>query len=853
MIFNKKYNNLDDNNLNEFWSELNVNYDSINEKTLEIKKEELDNILRRTDLKSIKFITKYYNISVQGNSKDDYIKAIVDSGEYLLIYLDKFIKRKKRSVDEFFNHWIIDNKTSTAQSTISKVFDIYNNNSSDLFQILTLDEWNLKGSGYELKSNKKAKSWDILEKLILNESETTDFTEYLYKTSQDDRQYKLRSFYNIDKNNYILMLYKLSNDSQRVDFDKSKRLKDVDKILLKINTKEDSIHIKCKSKKDMQLIKQYFEQELNTRFDIYEGEPYDKYDKDKFKATFLDKEKIYSSELKDFVIDKIVFGESLLDRSPELTLNLYKKNIWTSVVNAVSMGIVNIESLSAIKYMNINYKNVSKSIRSYVTDDGSVIFKLMDNSLDKDIKNEILQKFELFFGIPLNRKILDKLDKGIAYNIDFILRVVDKEKLSPLLFSTYEELCKEKFIEVKTERKYLCENKDCRHEITEDISKFKECPKCGEDKYTVECHTESNINNKAVNKKILEMLASGLDIDKKKIKTPKLTINNTDLDVYRFILEDKLYQVLVLNNGISSKTLKELEKQIIPTIIIYYGVENNIAKELTLSTMEYIQFGSLYVNKEDKNQLKNIIDSAIDSVNHRTHHHVVSAATTANDNLKSFINKSRKSYTYNDLEDDVYAVLKDIFYNSDKWGREYIGKSVPEGVFALNYRETDVDGNEKKHAFSYDCKLTKHSKGYDVDKGEQRKAQDYVEKLNNTSQIKSYCSDKFLSAHVFVGNDFRDTQIEGIKKHFDEKFGKNRTKAMFINIKDLLKIHDWYRYNYEDIKNNINPFYENLYNAFTNDSRLIGEEEINELFEETSEYFTNTQLNTSKLKEKLLK
>ncbi len=855
MLFNEIYRKSTD--TREFWNELNVNYDNINEKLEAKKKEDINLLLNKLTLESLKDIAVILEIKDEEAKKSEYIKSIMKICSEDILLINQFAKRKKRSINEFYNYWVIQNEDSYTSSLIAKLLHIYNSNKCDLFQIATLEEWNLKGSGYELEATNKVKSWESLEHIITNNEARLEFVNCLFKESDETRLYKVRSYCKNSSNSVILMLYKLTNDLPKVDFDKSKRFKDVEKILIKINTSNDSIHIKCKNKKDMFYIKSYFENKVKVKFEISEGEAFSDYDEQLFKENFFTTDRMYLPKLKDFQIDKIIFSESLLSKSPEFTISLPKRNIWPSVVDATCKNLVSIDSLSALKYINLNFKNISRPVRSYILEDGSIIFRLLDSGLDENTKKDIFKRFEIFFGIPLNKKIIDKLDKGIAHSIDFILRVNSEDKLNEYSRSSFEQLCKDKIIESKNITKYLCSNENCGEEIEVNIKDFDTCEICGNDTYIEEKVSEIVILEKNVHNAVLNLISLGLDIDFKNIKLAQHTINNKKLNMLIFSYKSKNYQVLILNNTLSKKTIKELEKRVIPTIILYYGVEKSIAQEMTPSTMEGIQFGDLYINKDNKEQIRDIFKKIIESLDNRVHYHIVSGATTANDNLKRIIvdgNKDNEAYTYNDLEDDAYAILKDMFFNSDKWGRETIGYPVPEGIFAMSYKTTDNDGNERRYAFSYDCKLTAKDKGYDLGKAEQRKAEDYVQELNKLQQIKAYCSNSCISAHIFIGNKFKDTQIEGMKNHFNNKIPNTcHTVPMFIEIENLLKLHDWYRLNYENIKCNVNPFYEELFNAMTNDSNIITSEILDDIFENISEYFPKRELNTTKIKSILTK
>lgn len=852
-MFNNLYSKSKDKE--DIWNELEINCGSLTENNILSKGKDIEYIISKLEKEEISELAHLINNKKELEKETDCKDFLIQQDAKDIIFINAFVKRKKQAIDEFYSHKYNDADETYISGPLVKSYHIYTDKHEDLFQIKTLYEWNSKGTGFELKSNEKIKNWSIIDNILKDEKFEKEFTDYLYEKSKDNKKYKIAAYCQIDEKNIIFMIYKLHRDSQQVDFDKSKRVKDIEKILFKIEKDKELIHIKSKFKIDMLHIKSYFEDKLKCEFEMFEDEIYTEYDAENFKNTFCSLEIKNNPKLVNFQIDKIVFSESLLDKSPEIALSLPKKDIWPAVVSAVNSNIICIESLSSIKSLNINYNDSSRNIRSFSTEDGSVVFKLDDKSLDNNIKQEISDRFNTYFGIPLNRKINDKLNRGKANMVDLILRVKDKEKIEKSNYSLLENLVMDKLVEYKNKIKYRCNNTDCNKEIESPIEEFKKCTVCGNDSYYKSDESETIINEKLIIKLISTIIRFGLNLTE--IKESNIKIKNKKIKLHRFEYNNNRYQIFITDTVINKNIFKEIEKQLIPTIIIYYGVDNSNIKSMTPNTMEGIQFGILYVNKDDKTLINKYLVDVIESLDKRKQNHISSAATYANDNLRMILNKKPEDingkYTDDDLENDVAAMLKDIFYNSAKWGKEDIGEAIPEGVVAMHYIQSEgTEGIEKNYVFSYDCKMTEQNKGYDLGKNEKRKAQDYVNKINRTPQIKSYCSAKQLSAHLFIGNQFKSKQIEAMTKSFINDLPKTcTTKPMFIEVKILLKLHDWYRKNYEDLKLNMNQFYEYLYIAFTNDDNIMTDDVLDELFDNVKAYF-KLKLDTEKLKKNII-
>ncbi|MGR5961737.1 hypothetical protein ACT7DN_07520 [Bacillus paranthracis] len=162
------------------------------------------------------------------------------------------------------------------------------------------------------------------------------------------------------------------------------------------------------------------------------------------------------------------------------------------------------------------------------------------------------------------------------------------------------------------------------------------------------------------------------------------------------------------------------------------------------------------------------------------------------------------------------------------------GKEVPEGIFALTYTVTE-GGEDKQHqyVFSYDCKLNKNTNGYDLSKGEQRKAHDYVEMLNQIRHITKFSNKKQLSAHIFISNNFDTNNYETMANHFYNKLPSGYdTRPIFLPIEVLTYLHSEYRKNHQKLYNARNIFMENLHKILITDKLVIEKDDIEEIMEE---------------------
>lgn len=298
----------------------------------------------------------------------------------------------------------------------------------------------------------------------------------------------------------------------------------------------------------------------------------------------------------------------------------------------------------------------------------------------------------------------------------------------------------------------------------------------------------------------------------------------------------------------------------IPTIIIYYGIDNEQAKLMTPNSIEMIQFAKLYANKDDVDVQGKILKDIFRRLEKMLHYQIVNAAMLANEDLEKvndIPSKIGKGYSETDFEDDIYALLKDIIFNSEKWGASDIGKPLPEGALTFQYSENSGSKEyENRVAFTFDCKLTNKDDGYDLGRSEQRKAMEYVNKFNRTNEIHRYCNNnKELSSHLFISNKFKEIQLENMIKYFEENIDSgNTTKPVFIDFKGLVEFHSWYRTNYESIQKKRNDFYRELKNVLTTVRKVITFEDFQDLIDYLEDCFgDDKKINLKRVKERVIK
>ena len=201
-------------------------------------------------------------------------------------------------------------------------------------------------------------------------------------------------------------------------------------------------------------------------------------------------------------------------------------------------------------------------------------------------------------------------------------------------------------------------------------------------------------------------------------------------------------------------------------------------------------------------------------------------------NVKLFL-YDKKDYSYNDLEDDTFSILKDIFRNSEKWGKEFIGIAAPEGISGFTFSDNDRIFNV---SFSWDCKFTENDY-YEINNvNEVRKARDYIKKAIHSPSLKSFS--KKLNAYFIVTNSIKLEHFERYSKKLLNIREENKPTINLMDLDALFELHRLYNVHYEELKTHDNTFLKNFFNTIVRRTQntsfnYLNRQVIINIFEET--------------------
>ncbi|OME34932.1 hypothetical protein [Paenibacillus odorifer] len=819
-----------------FWRELGVRYDAINELDKEQKSKQLRQFIETMSVEELKeFADVTGSILKNTEDKEAITNELVNLSEkklVLALLLRDFQNRKKKTIPIFYQS---NSKEQSYKSPLAQLHHLFEQTPSQLVSLMTYHLWTVRGTGDIFALDKKLDS--IKARKVLTDKGFEDaLCNLLYKGSKETNKYRIHSYCAIRESRFIGLLYKQVNDTSIADYKQAIRHQEVNTLMFEMNSDDGKVEIKTKVQFEGQAIKKYIENTFEGTLTTFSTDVYHEYDKSVFIETVLNGKTATGKAVNDFLVEKIVFRGSPIVNSPELTLQTKNMDVWSSVMDASEKGCINVESIKDLASISFKSFGVSRVIRSIVQDNGNVIFTMDDSLIEKDALEGIKTKFFEKFGLPIFREIANnKFSDGQADLIDYVMGQRDTHKTSHGdTKEVYDALIKKTYLKNSMETYVECTSSDCPYEAKFDnqSEQTEECPLC--DSPLKKVNSTSTVLDIAKIKKEVKRQLRIWCSDGNWIMhdDSSLTFGDTTLKLFRLehASDQKLLQVLITEQTVDGRLLTKLHKMMTPIIIVFLGQQEKFITKYSSECIQAISFGKLYVQKD--NELKPFFDNIFNNLELRAKNYLASAANKSYESICKIVGDpdkiDKKKYTPGDLEDDGFAILKDMFPNSVKWGKQQSGKQLPEGVFSLSY----VRDDKERFAFSFDFKMSYKNEGYPLEIGEQRKAVQYVRDLNDSDLIRSYAKNKQLSGHIFISNCFNQAQVQTTIKHFQDQLKDSiRTKPIFINTEVLTYLHSKYRENYEEVEFAKNYYLHWLFQALTNKTHFFTKDHVNTIFD----------------------
>jgi len=794
-VKNLEYVKVDEGNQETYWKELGLNIDFLKENKFKDLNSYFETDIRRQKKSVLLEVAKFLlDNETQIENVDELIKeTITDDKKKMYLLIREFTLRKKRSIQEYAQQA---NSQLVYSSEIALVWSLYEQCPSRLFELLTYDNWRRRASNTLYTFSNKQDTEEVL-KIAKDSTHSDDLCKRLHKNSGQANEYKIYSFTKFGSL-IIFQLYKMINDKTVPDFETPIRNREVKSIMFSVNTKDSTAEIRDYTLKERDALLEFLTSIFGSHLNEVTVDPYIGYEPDSLKNRFLgiEQEKTTTDGM---VISAITFNKSMLPKSPLLHFELEDSDIMEAVFQAHQSGIIDLGDLKDIKSLKLRTTKTSRTIRAISLDSGDVLFSLDDSGLDTDTKKFLKEMFEKRFSIPLNQPISNLHFSGdVEEKVDYLMGLTKDAPLDDLTKDALEDLLKKKIMTRKKHEEKFCS------ECWETYDKEVECPEC-----EIGLRSRSNIilevdKKKAVNffeRKVKGFLGSPWSNSKEgrltidKVLYQFLVIENEDTnDEIRFLITDQQLPLKVIN---------KINRMVMPTIIIYIGsskanIERN--NENFISTKNY----GFFYTMEKSEEFLNYMNEISTEFNRRLKQSIAKSALEAFKSLSRIENNV--TYTADDLEHDVYAIINDLTHNSVQWGSKFSGKILPEGVFTLSYK---TKREEQNCAYTYDCKLSRLASGYDLDIAEQRKAADYITRASESDFLGNYLGSHLeITAHLIISNNVDVKKITAMNNYL--KTNRINARAKLIKVEVLMRIYELYLLNFKNISSKPNYFKKTL-------------------------------------------
>lgn len=846
----------------EYWRSLEVPYDHIKEITLEQqiaiiglpnrKKEEL------TELREV------LGKSIEKNTTDEeiinsLIKLSPDTLEKLCLLVE-FQLRRVRSIQTYYSGFsTVDEKRM--KSPLAQLLQMLDDAPKHLIHIYTQHLWDIKASGEKWVSD-KCFTLEKVKKLISESGYRNTYINQLYNASGQNNNYKVYAYHIVKSDSVLILLHKQVRDISRADYDHPVRNKEVKDLLIGITPSLNEVEFKHLTKTECQIIVEYLETTLNCSMTKVQPTIYDDYKPEQVLNVLSGAQNSDKAEInEDFRVESVTFRTSLLRNSPDMTLKTESIDVWETVRHAYEKECISLRSIKDLKSMTFFSSEINRTIRSQVLSNGNVVLTYDDRSVNAQKKKQIDQQFLKRFGFPLFLQIAnEKFPDGKADKIDFAMSKQDKDGSVPK--EMYQELISHSLIDEKKHWVATCKNESCGHQFIRNSYDESPCPDC---LFTVIIQEVAlyPINLNTITKYVSTELQIVAEKNKWKLRNDtQLTVDGEQFSFVTFQQSDgQLLKVLVTRQPFRKAVINRIHKIMTPTVLVFCGVGASTLDSYQEDCIQAVSFGEFYTKNQA--ELADMFQGLYEAISLREKHYIGRAANKAYETLLDLTKhpeKFSKSYS-SQFEDDVYAILKNIFPNATKWGREASGKKVPEGVFTIGYRTFKPDTLDHKNVFSYDCKYSENDKGYALQVDEQRKAFEYVGTLNRSDFVSKFASLKQLSGHIFISNKFRHTDYVAMKAYFEEEYGKDPsrktvgTPPIFMDVSTLVHLYKSVQENWNKIIKAQHIFYEKMSTVFQPSLGSIRQDDIDEAIELATDIalIEIQTLDMNKLKKEIIK
>ena len=806
----------------KYWESLGVSFRRYNELWESKYRNTLKRQIDKAKLIEIQYITSLFELQ-ERSELENFIEDIEKGLPILCAFefckgKNKFIKENCTNFDDIF-------EITEKENPKLAVLKLYKNSPESLKNVFIYYYWRLTKTAQVFSPDVNIDK-DHINKL---KTKMNNITRYL--SNHNFKKYSFVPFGILEKEAiFIFQIDRQTGDKIKRNIKGVIRDKSVSEIFLEFDIEKQKLKIKSKGKLSESItndlitsIENVIKFKLFMHSEIIEEESYSY---DRFQESLRNPNQVTENEIK---VINLTLNKTKLPYGIPLELSRKSKgiDIKASINQLIENDFINLSDILYINYLYIDYENKQRKITvKELEESGEIILKLDDSSFSEGETNIIKEKFLDQFGLPVDipinpTEITKNFDKRAEYLLNSNLRL---DPPRPIQIEDLRILKEKRLIRLQKLQRVKC--LECGFGGIENIE-TKYCTECEGELKKIDEVIQVNPDKNGIKKYLIQLLINeGLEISN---KNAVRTFSGKKINLIEIRYKERKIFLYISYEGVNKKLLQYLQRASTPLFVIHMShsfcrdlIDEKLFSQVRLSEL---------VNLEIEGFLNNFFSLKLDEQLTYCSAQINRSAIESAKNVELFLDE-KKDYSYNDLEDDTFSILKDIFRNSEKWGKEFIGIAAPEGISGFTFSDNDRTFNV---SFSWDCKFTENDY-YEINNiNEVRKARDYIKKAIHSPSLKSFS--KKLNAYFIVTNSIK---LEDFEK-YSEKVLRIREAKPTINLMDLdalFELHRLYNVHYEELKTHNNTFLKHFFNTIVRKTKnasfnYLDRQVIIKIFEDT--------------------
>lgn len=807
----------------KYWENLGVSFRRYNELWESKSRNTLKRHIDKAKSIEIQYMTSLFELQ-ESSELENFIEDIEKGLPILCAF--EFCKGKNKFIKEYCTNFDGIFEIIEIENPNLAVLKLYKNSPESLKNIFTYYFWRRTKTAQVFSPEVN------IDKNHINKLKTKMNYITKYLSNHNLRKYSFVPFGILEKEPiFIFQIDRQTGDKIKRNIKGVIRDKSVSEFFLEFDIEKQKLKIKSKGKLSESIttnliisIEKALDLKLFKYSEIIEEE---NYSYDRFQETLTNPDQVTENEIK---VINLTLNKTKLPHGIPLELSRKSKgiDIRASINQLIENDLINLSDILHINYLYIDYENKQRKITvKELEDSGEILLKLDDSGLSEDESNNIKDKFLNQFGLPVDipinpTEITKNFDKRAEYLLNSNTRL---DPPRPIQIEDLRILKDKSLIRLQKLQRVKC--LECGFGGIEKIE-TKYCTECEGKLRIIDEVIQVDPDKKGIKKYLIQLLTNeGLEISK---KNAVRTFSGKKINLIEIRYGERKIFFYLSYESVNKKLLQYFQRASTPLFVIHMShsfcrdlIDEKLFSQVRLSELINLgiegfldNFFSLKLDKQLTYCSAQISRSAIESAK----------------NIELFLYK-KKDYSYNDLEDDTFSILKDIFRNSEKWGKEFIGIAAPEGISGFTFGDDDRTFNV---SFSWDCKFTEKDY-YDInDLSEVRKARDYIKKAIYSPSLKSFS--KKLNAYFIVTNSIK---LEDFEKYSEKVLRIREVNKPTINLIDLdalFEFHRLYNVHYEELMTHYDTFLKHFFNTIVRKSKntsfnYLNRQLITNIFKET--------------------